>query len=261
MADPGSTRERYPDIFYYFDGLVGTKVSQSVHPAGMIIAPITLDDNYGVFDKDGEACLMLDMDDAHEVGLAKYDFLILRNVEIIRDACRLAGIDYPKTHLVNFNDEDVWRDMLKSPVGVFQFESSFGHDCLKKFQPKNIFDMSLVTACIRPSGSSYRNDLLARKKHKNPSEIIDELLEDNLGYLIYQEDTIKFLQEICGLSGSDSDNIRRGIARKQKDRLDAAMPSILEGYCQKSNKPREEAEQEAKEFLQIIEDSASYQFG
>jgi len=49
--------------------------------------------------------------------------------------------------------------------------------------------------------------------------------------------------------------------RKQKDRLDAALPSILEGYCQKSPKPREEAEQEAKEFLQIIEDSASYQFG
>lgn len=49
--------------------------------------------------------------------------------------------------------------------------------------------------------------------------------------------------------------------RKQKDRLDAAMPSILEGYCSKSSKPRDEAEEEAKEFLQIIEDSSSYQFG
>lgn len=39
------------------------------------------------------------------------------------------------------------------------------------------------------------------------------------------------------------------------------MPAILEGYCSKSPHPREVAEQEAKEFLQIIEDSASYQFG
>ena len=39
------------------------------------------------------------------------------------------------------------------------------------------------------------------------------------------------------------------------------MPSILDGYCSKSDKPREEAEEEAKEFLQVIEDSASYQFG
>ncbi len=39
------------------------------------------------------------------------------------------------------------------------------------------------------------------------------------------------------------------------------MPSILNGYCTKSDKPREDAEEEAKEFLQIIEDSAAYQFG
>lgn len=121
--------------------------------------------------------------------------------------------------------------------------------------------MSIVTACIRPSGTSYRDVLLARQIHKNPSELIDELLKENLGYLIYQEDTIKFLQQICGLSGSEADNIRRAIGRKQKDRLDAAMPSILEGYCAKSPQSREVAESEAKEFLQIIEDSASYQFG
>lgn len=39
------------------------------------------------------------------------------------------------------------------------------------------------------------------------------------------------------------------------------MPSILDGYCEKSDKPREVAENEAKEFLQILEDSTSYQFG
>ena len=69
------------------------------------------------------------------------------------------------------------------------------------------------------------------------------------------------MQQICGLSGSEADNIRRAIGRKQKDRLDAAMPLILEGYCEKSPKPRDIAENEAKEFLQIIEDSAAYQFG
>jgi DNA polymerase III subunit alpha len=139
--------------------------------------------------------------------------------------------------------------------------TNFAFDSLKKFKPKNIFDMSLVTAAIRPSGASYRDDLLARKIHHNPSKIIDDMLKDNLGYIIYQCDTIRFLQEVCGLSGSASDNIRRGIARKKKEILDAAMPAILDGYCNKSDKPREEAENEAKEFLQVIEDSASYQFG
>lgn len=260
-ANLETAKQKYPEIFYYFDGMMDVKVSQSVHPAGMIISPVSLDDNYGMFDKDNENCLMLDMDEAHEVGLAKYDFLVLRNVQIIRDTCSYLGRPYPKTHEIDWNDAAVWDDMIRSPTGIFQFESAFAFDSLKKFLPKSIFDMSLVTACIRPSGASYRDDLLSHRKHSNPSEIIDDLLKDNLGYLIYQEDTIKFLQQICGLSGSEADNIRRAIGRKQKDRLDAAMPSILEGYCSKSSQPREVAEEEAKEFLQIIEDSASYQFG
>lgn len=260
-VDEEATKEKYPEIFYYYDGLMDTKVSQSVHPAGMVISPISLKEAYGTFDKDGEICLMMDMEEAHEVGAAKYDFLVLKTVQVIRDTCRNIGIQYPKTNEINWVDEDVWADMIKSPYGVFQFEGGFAFESLKKFVPKNIFDMSLVTACIRPSGASYRDELLARKTHHNPSELIDELLSDNLGYLIYQEDTIKFLQQICGLSGSEADNIRRAIGRKQKDRLDKAMPSILEGYCNKSSQSRDVAENEAREFLQIIEDSASYQFG
>lgn len=260
-ADEEGTNQKYPDLFYYYDGLLGAKVSQSVHPAGMVISPIHLPSNYGVFNKDGEQCLMLDMDEAHEVGVAKYDFLVLKTVQVIRDTCRYLGRPYPKTHEIDWDDQAVWADMVKSPIGIFQMESAFAFDSLKKFQPKSIFDMSLVTAAIRPSGASYREDLLAHKQHHNPSPIIDELLSDNLGLIVYQEDTLKFLQQICGLSGSEADNIRRAIGRKQKDRLEAAMPSILEGYCAKSNQPREIAEEEAKEFLQVIEDSASYQFG
>lgn len=261
-ADEEKTKKKYQELFYYFDGLYDTKISQSVHPAGMVISPITLVDNFGVFDKDNENCLMLDMENIHDyTGLAKYDFLILKTVQVIRDTCRYLNRPYPKTHEIDWNDEDVWADMIRNPSGIFQFEGAFAFESLKRFVPQSIFDMSIVTACIRPSGSSYRDKLLARVPHKNPSEIIDELLSENLGYLIYQEDTIKFLQQICGLSGSEADNIRRAIGRKQRDRLEAALPSILEGYCSKSPQPREVAENEAKEFLQIIEDSASYQFG
>ena len=261
-ADTEKTKAKYPEIFYYYDGLLDTKISQSVHPAGMVIAPITLADNFGTFDKDDDVCLMLDMENVHDfTGLAKYDFLVLKTVQVIRDACRYLNKPYPKTHEIDWFDKEGWAGMISNPMGVFQFEGAFAFDSLKKFNPQSIFDMSIVTACIRPSGASYRDVLLARQIHKNPSEIIDELLKDNLGYLIYQEDTIKFLQEICGLSGSEADNIRRAIGRKQKDRLDKAMPGILNGYCNKSPKTRAEAEEEAKEFLQIIEDSASYQFG
>ena len=143
----------------------------------------------------------------------------------------------------------------------FQFEGAYAFDNLKKFTPHSINDMSLVNAALRPSGASYRDDLLAHHTHKNPSEIIDDLLKENYGFLVYQEDTIAFLQKICGLTGSEADNVRRAIGRKQRDRLEKALPQILEGYCSKSPKQKDVAEKEAKEFLQIIEDSSNYQFG
>lgn len=261
-VDPIKAREEYSELFYYFDGMVNTAVSQSMHPAGIVASPITLYDNYGIFyNKDGQIVLQIDMEEVHEVSLVKYDILGLKNIEVIKDCCEYANVEYPKCHTVDFNDDKVWADMIKCPIGIFQFESDFASKTLKDFEPHKINDLSLVNASIRPSGNSYRDDLIAKKPHKNPSKLIDDLLADNNGYLVFQEDTIAFLQNICGLSGSDADNIRRAIGRKQRDRLEKAMPQILEGYCSKSDKPRKEAEEEAKAFLQIIEDSANYQFG
>lgn len=260
-SNPEETKEKYSELFYYFDGLVNTAISQSMHPAGIVVAPLTLPDNYGTFWQDGKRIMMINMEEIHEVSLVKYDLLGLKNVEIIKDTCKLAGIPYPKSHTINWEDEGVWADMIKSPAGIFQFEGDYAFKMLKEFVPHKINDMSMVNAALRPSGASYRDRLLAHEVNKNPSEIIDELLKDNLGFLIYQEDTIAFLQNICGLSGGDADNVRRAIGRKQKDRLEAAMPEILEGYCKMSPKPRDVAEQEAKAFLQIIEDSSNYQFG
>lgn len=388
-----ATKEKYPELFYYFDGLLGTVVSQSMHPAGIVVSPITLPDNYGVFwgeNKEKEKVLILsvNMEEVHECGLVKYDILGLKNIQILRECCKFAGIKYPAAHEINWEDEEVWRHITDSPVGIFQFESPFAYELLKQYQPRKINDLSLVNASLRPSGTSYRDRLIAREKNKNPSKQIDDLLKENNGFLCieesqkvstlnglkaikdvsvgdlvyttsglekvnkvfnngikgvyklktkygsvvctkdhkiltenewkeyqnielgeyvwqfsekdnfylspvtsksyigekrvydleinnthnfvaggivvhncFQEDTIKFLQDICGLSGSESDNIRRAIGRKKKDILEKAMPKILDGYCEKSDKPRAVAEEEAKAFLQIIEDSASYQFG
>ena len=253
---------KYKELFYYFDGLVGTAISQSMHPAGIIVSPVTLPDNYGTFwSKDGKRIISINMEEVHEVSLVKYDLLGLKNIDIIKDCCELANIPYPKSHTVNWEDEEVWKHITDSPVGIFQFESKFAYDSLKKFGCRRVNDLSLVNASIRPSGESYRDNLLAHKPNQNPSEIIDDLLKANHGYLVFQEDVIAFLQKICGLSGSDADNIRRAIARKQMDRLQNALPQILEGYCSMSDKPRDIAEDEAKTFLKIIEDASSYMFG
>ena len=261
-TDAEKCRADHPDIFYYFDGLQGTIVSLSHHPAGVIIAPIDLYKRYGVFqDKDGLPILCLDMEASHAVGLAKYDILGLDTVSIIDKTCKLANIPYPHTWEMNFDDQKVWADMKKSPVGIFQFVEDFAFDSLKKYDVHSIADLSLVTAAIRPGGASYRDKLFRHEANHNPSPEIDELLKDSLGWLVFQEQTIAFLQQFCDMSGGDADSVRRAIGHKNKAELDAAMPRILNGYCNHSTKPIETAETEAKEFLQVIENSASYQFG
>ena len=256
-----AARMQYPDLFYWFDGLVDTVVSQSMHPAGIIASPVDLTKDYGTFWSKGKKIICINMEEVHEISLVKYDILGLQNVQIIRECCELAGIKFPMAEELNWDDQAVYADMIKSPVGLFQFESAFAFDSLKKFKPHSIGDISLVTAAIRPSGESFRDRLLNHEINHNPSEQIDKLLERNNGFLVYQEDVIAFLQQICGLSGGDADNVRRAIGRKQADRLEAALPAIFDGYCAKSDKPREVAEEEARTFLQIIEDSSSYMFG
>lgn len=268
--DQTTTRKKYPDLFWYYDGLVGCTVSQSMHPAGVVVSPINIIDNYGVFyNADDQQILPIDMDEVHEIGLVKYDILGLKNVGVISKTCKYAGVELPRSYKIDWCDQDVFKDMMSSPVGIFQFESDYAFSTIKTFYtniknsglPFTIDDMSIANACIRPSGDSYRDDLIALKTHKNPSKLIDDLLANTHGYLTMQEQVIAFLQQICGLSGGAADNVRRAIGRKQIDRLEAALPEILDGYCSKSDKPREIAEQEAKEFLQVIEDSSSYMFG
>lgn len=260
--DRDGTMKKYQDLFYYYDGLVGCVVAQSQHPAGIIVSPLNLVDNYGGFyGADGQVILPLDMEQAHDVGAIKFDILGLKSVGVVDKACKMLGRRFPRADEIDWDDQAVYEDIDEDHTAIFQFESSYSGDCLKRFKPKSVAELSLVNACIRPSGETYRDDLLSRHRHKNPSEIIDNMLAENYGHLVYQEDTLAFLQQVCGFSGSAADTIRRAIGKKQEAVINEALPKILDGYCSKSDKPREIAEQEAKEFLDVISSSSSYQFG
>ena len=117
--DPDMTRLNYPEVFYYYDGMLGCVISQSQHPAGIIASPINLIDNYsGFINADGQVVLPINMEEIHEINLVKYDILGLQNIQIIRDTCNLANIPYPKSNEIDWNDENVWADMITSPVGM-----------------------------------------------------------------------------------------------------------------------------------------------
>ena len=260
-TNPAEARAKYPDLFYYYDGIVNTPVSQSQHPAGIIASPINLTDFCGKFlGSDGQEIVNLDMECCHDVGLIKYDILGLKTVGVIDKTCKMIGKYFPKAEEIDFTDQAVFDDMNNDQLTIFQFESPYAADCFERMGCHSIDDITLVNAALRPGGASYRDRLFNHEINDNGSELINNILKDSYGFLCYQESITAFLQYVCGFSGSDADSIRRNIAHKDSEKISAAMPKILEGYCSKSNKPREIAEQEAKKFLKVIEDASSYMF-
>ena len=260
-TDPDQARTVYSELFYYYNGIINTPVAQSQHPAGIIASPINLIDCCGKFvGREGQEIVPLDMDCCHDIGLIKYDILGLKTIGVIDKICKMIGQYFPKAEEINFDDQAVYEDMNKDPLTIFQFESSYAAECFKKMGCHSIDDITLVNAALRPGGASYRDKLFAHEINDNGSELINNILKDSYGYLVYQEQVTAFLQYVCGFSGSDADSMRRNIAKKNLDKITAAMPKVLEGYCSKSDKPREVAEEEAKQFLKVIEDASSYMF-
>ena len=104
------------DLFYYFEGIKGTIISKGNHPAGIIGSPITISDNLGVFYKDGDEevpvtqCAMVGVEHCNFV---KFDILGLKTLGILKDAYSYAGLHFLKSHEIDWNDKNVWINMLK----------------------------------------------------------------------------------------------------------------------------------------------------
>lgn len=257
-----NARKKYKEVFYYFDGLCGVYTSISIHPAGIIVSPVDLDKEYGTFiNSDDKHVLCLTMEAAHEARLIKYDLLALQNIQILRDTYKYVGIPYLTSKDIDFADPAIWDDIVKSGVGVFQFSSQFAFQELLQMKPRSIEDLSMLTAALRPGAASYRDDLVQRNMHKNPTKEIDQLLTDSGGRVLYQESITQFLTDICGFESNHAEDIRKAVCKKKTEAIEAAIPDIVKGYCDNMTQfSREEAESQCQEFIQVMRDAGAYAF-
>lgn len=251
---------RYDDIFYYYKGINGAIKSYGFHPAGYVCSPINIRETIGYIPNktNGGWIVQCDMKCVDSLNYVKYDVLSLKTLAVLNEAFTLAGKKFPKSYEIDWNDQAVFEDMIKSEVALFQFEAINSFNNLKKFQPKSVEDIAFVTAVIRPSCASFANEAIGKIEHKNPDSKIDELLKNSYGYLIYQEQIISFLQKICGFTEGDSDVIRRLISKKDKKLLDEWLPKIEKGYIENSSKPYDEAKKDFHEFAVTLVNGSNY---
>ena len=254
---------RFENIFYYYEGLKGTVSSVGYHPAGMIGSPIDITTSIGLrFNKNNDGWVSsCDMKAVDGLNYVKYDILSLKTLQVVKHTYNLLGQKgIPRSHEIDWNDQAVFDAMALSPVGLFQFEADNAWRYLIKFGCKSVKDLALVSAVLRPSCASFRENVIARIFNNNSDERIDGLLAHSLGYLVYQEDQIAFLQKMCGFSEGEADVVRRAIGKKDADLLALWLPKIEEGYLANSYKDECEARADFQQFLQVFMDAVDYSF-
>ena len=277
-TDEEKYRNQYPELFKYVDLLNGTVISVGSHPSGFIVSPISLEDHIGLFyTKESKYPVsQINMKELDGLNFVKLDVLGLDNMQVINETCQLAGIERLTPDNIDFDDWEVWKSIRDNTLGVFQWESEvaqkyisnlFSDETIAKIK-KEILDFSYLdllsvgNGAIRPAGASYRDRLANGEFNDNGHKGLNELLKDTLGYLVYQEQILKFLTEFCGFSGSKADNIRRGFAKKTG--TEQFLPEIEKGFLETMKSKYELNENKAREllqsFLKVIEDASNYLF-
>lgn len=248
--------------------------SEGVHAAGVIIGPNPLHTEIPLrrksgkeSEEDGDSLLISQWTDkqVESMGYVKFDILGIRNLDVIQDA-----IDsiYARTGKVINWDEISEEDPLTYEListgetfGIFQFEESGMAGFCKGFKPKNLSDLSMISALYRPGpmDNGMVADALDIRKggtpRRYPIEQMNTILEPTYGLLTFQEQILSLAKELAGYTLAEADLLRRAIGKKDQAEMEANKNKFIEG-CVKNILTA----QDASELFTMIEKFAAYSF-
>jgi DNA polymerase III subunit alpha len=218
--------------------LEGLNRHASTHAAGVVIGDRPLVELVPLYrDPRTEIPLtQFSMKWAEQAGLVKFDILGLKTLTLISECVKqLASIDINiDIQLIPLDDVRTLK-LFKSgeTSGVFQFESPGMKDLLIKAQPENFDDLIALVALFRPGPMENIPKYLASKHGKEEPEKLHELIEpiiaDTYGVIIYQEQVIQIAQKLSGFSAGEADLLRRAMGKKIKSEMDAQRGKFITG--------------------------------
>lgn len=244
--------------------LEGLHSHVSTHAAGIVIADRDLTELIPLYKDHSNNTVMIQysMKYAEEAGLIKFDFLGLKTLTVVSNALKLINKDEEKFSFedTKFDDLPTYKNLtLGKTLGVFQFESAGMREAIKKIKPDNIDDLIALGALYRPGPMDNIPRYVARK-HKQeepeyPHPLIQEVLEETYGIIVYQEQVIKIAQKLAGYTLGSADILRRAMGKKIKAEMEAQRNIFIKGAVE-NNVDKSKAE----EIFALIEKFASYGF-
>ena len=217
-------------------GLEGLKRQWGVHAAGVILSREPLLDVIPIHrrEADGAIITQFDMGACESTGLLKMDFLGLRNLSVLDDALlnikENQGIDVVLEDLPLADQKTFELLSRGDTLGVFQLDGGPMRALLRSMAPDSFADISAVIALYRPGpmGENAHNNYADRKNRRKPvepihpelSEVLQEILGDTYGLIVYQEQVMAIAQKVAGFSLGRADLLRKAMGKKNKEILD-----------------------------------------
>ena len=247
--------------------LEGLARNVGTHAAAVVIADRPLTDYVPLCRVTGKEDVITQwsMGDVEAAGLLKMDFLGLRNLTILRKAVdlieqttgqRIDPLKFPLDDAATF--ALLCRGETK---GVFQLESGGIRDLLQKMKPDHFRDIIATNALYRPGPleggmvDDYIEVKHGRKQPEYKHPVLEEILGETHGVMVYQEQVMRILNRLGGIELASAYTCIKAISKKKQSLIDRNREQFLAGAVQNGM-----AAGEAEEIWELITKFAGYGF-
>ena len=192
------------------------------------------------------------------IGLLKMDFLGLKTLSILKDTIvnikRSKGIDLD-IEKIPFDDKETYELFSRGDTtALFQFESDGMQKHLQALKPTRFEDLIAMNALYRPGPMKYIPNFIDRKHGREEIvydiPIMEEILEETYGITVYQEQVMLLSRKMAGLTGGQSDSLRKAMGKKNQAEMDKLHLIFLEG-CKKNGLPEDKVKKVWNDWIEF----------
>jgi error-prone DNA polymerase len=229
-----ATEPRWQALVSLAEEIMGLPRHSSQHPGGMVISSRPLIDVCPVVPAamEGRQTVQWDKDSCADAGFLKIDLLglgMLSAVERCVEEIGRARGERLDLSRIPLDDEETFESIRAADTtGVFQIESRAQMQMLPRTQPRDLDDVIVQVALVRPGpiqGGAVHPYIERRKllredpsyKVPYPHPLLEPVLEETLGTIVFQEQVIEAAMALAGFSSSEAEGLRRAMSRKRSE--------------------------------------------
>jgi len=206
--------------------LVGCLRHLSVHCGGVVITPRPISEYAPIQTlPKGYPVIQWEKDQTEMGGLVKIDLLGNRSLAVIRDTIEAVNLKYGKNILEYDKLNPIGNPLVDKlvcegkTVGVFYIESPGTRLFLQKMKSSKFEHGVIAGSIIRPAANKMANELVRRLrggKWKSLHPLVEEVLEESFGLMIYQEHVNLVAMALSNFTSQEGNELRKVLGKKHK---------------------------------------------